>query len=379
MHAIYLFDTLTEKIEKIDPLEDGTVKMFVCGPTVQGPIHVGHARTYIFYDTLARVLLYLGFNVRFIMNITDIDEKIYEVSSKKGLTPEEYAEKQATEFIKNMKQLGIESISSFERVSSYIEKIIIYITALIEKGFAYREEGYVFFDTSKCNCFGSLSHLPRDEVILRPIELNEKKRNMLDFTLWKPSKVTSREINSPWGTGSPGWHIQDTAITLDLFPEGYDIHGGAYELVYPHHEAQMAITKAVTGKERFANHWVHTHLLNIERRKMSKSEGNVVTVNDMLRTFTPSQLRFALLSKHYRKDMDYEDIKKAVKVYDKIKDNLSPYDSDEVSDELVRAIVNDMDTERVIQIIQSISDLGSTEEKKGAVAFSKKVLGIDFA
>lgn len=377
MEKVSVFDTATSSITYLEPEQGNEIKMFVCGPTVQGPIHVGHARTYVFYDTLARILSLLGIKVRFIMNITDIDEKIRDAALSKGVTPEEYAQEQVSGFIRNMKQLRIESVSSFERVSEHLSDIVDYVKLLIENGFAYESDGYVFFDTSKQNNFGYLSHLPMQEILLRPVELNEKKRNMLDFSLWRPSKVTFKNIESPWGAGSPGWHIQDTAITLKIFNKGYDIHGGAYELIYPHHEAQITIIKAITGRTNFVRHWVHTHLLRIEGKKMSKSEGNVVTVKDLLERYSPSKLRFALLSKHYRKDMNYEDIEKATRLYEKMSKYM-PSEGSQPSQELLRMIISDIDTEAIIKRMEDISLSGSQEEKREAVAFAESVLGVGF-
>jgi cysteinyl-tRNA synthetase len=377
MEKVSVFDTATSGTVHLEPEQDSEIKMFVCGPTVQGPIHAGHARTYVFYDTLARLLSLLGVKVRFVINITDIDEKIRDVALSKGVTPEEYAEEQVSGFIRNMEQLRIKSVSSLERVSKHVGDIIDYVKLLIENGFAYERDGYVFFDTSKQNSFGYLSHLPMEEIILRPVELNEKKRNMLDFSLWRPIKVTSKDIESPWGAGSPGWHIQDTAIALKVFIKGYDLHGGAYELIYPHHEALITIIKAITGRTSFVRHWVHTHLLRIEGKKMSKSEGNVVTVNSLLERYSPSKLRFALLSKHYRKDMNYEDIEKAAKLYERMRKRM-PSEGSEPSRELLRMVVSDVDTETVVKRMEYISSSGSQEEKREAVAFAEHVLGVGF-
>lgn len=374
---VSIFNTASSGIEHIEPSKGNELKLFVCGPTVQGPIHAGHARTYLLYDMLVRLLNFQGMKVSFVMNITDLEEKIYEAAVKKSVSPEEYAEEQIAGFIADMKELRIGTVTCFERVSMHMKDIIKYIDLLIERGFAYVKEGFVFFDTSKENCFGYLSHLPKEEILLRPLELTEKKRNLHDFSLWRPIKVTSLDLESPWGNGSPGWHIQDTAITLEKFKDGYDIHGGANELIYPHHEAQVTIFKAITGNLSFVKHWLHTNLLKIDGRKMSKSEGNVVTVKDLLNSYSSSKLRFALLSKHYRKDMVYEDIEYGAALYEKVKRGLQ-YEGSTPSEQLLKIISSDLNTETVISRLEKISVAGSVEEKKEAVAFARTIMGIDF-
>lgn len=379
MEALSLFNTASNSLEKIEGT-NGRVRIFVCGPTVQGPMHVGHARTYLTYDVISRILRKIGLETEFVMNITDLDEKILEEAKSKKVKPEELARKQTVNFIRHMNMLGIKDVR-YERVSNYIKSMIKYIESLFEKGYAYETNGYVFFDTSKLSCFGYLSHLKREEILLMPTELNEKKRNMLDFSLWKPYSVTSSGINSPWGKGSPGWHIQDTAITLDLFPDGYEIHGGASELIYPHHEAQVAITKALTGKEGFARYWVHTHILSIKGRKMSKSEGNVITVSNMIKMYGRSKLRFSLLSKNYGLEMDYSEIEKNLNRYEKIKKKIGsvePSEGDE-TDYLIRIILNNLNTEEAIKRIEKIAENGTLEQKKEVMYFLEEIFGIDFS
>jgi cysteinyl-tRNA synthetase len=278
--------------------------MFVCGPTVQSRIHLGHARTYIFYDALARYLIHLGYDVSYLMNITDINETITRAARKENADPLEYSRRMSSLFLKDLKLLKVTNVSRFEPVSNHIDEMISQVKVLMESGFAYRADGWVYFDTSKFGRWGMLSHQSKCDLSLRPLELSPQKRNLTDFGLWRPEKLVEGRWQSPWGLGSPGWHIQDTAVTLPSFGPQYDIHGGAYELIYPHHEAEIAQAESLTRVRPLVKYWVHTNLLNMKGQKMSKSLGNVVTVKDALRMCSADELRFYFLSIHYRKEAD---------------------------------------------------------------------------
>jgi cysteinyl-tRNA synthetase len=279
--------------------------MFVCGPTVQGYIHVGHARTYVFYDVLARYLAHLGLSVNFLVNITDIDDRITEEAKKEGTSPGYIAEKYTNSFLEDIRSLNVSSVTSFQRVSKYIQVMIDQIATLVEKGNAYVADGVVYFDTSKYPEYGRLSHQSKSELSLRPLELTPNKKNLLDFSLWRPVILEEGKWDSPWGTGSPGWHIEDTAVTLTSFGPQYDIHGGAYELIYPHHEAELAQGESLTGIKPLVRHWVHTGLVNLSGRKMSKTAGNTHLVRELLREYSADELRYYLLSWHYRDDVEF--------------------------------------------------------------------------
>ena len=278
--------------------------MFVCGPTVQSRIHLGHARTYIFYDALTRYLTHRGYHVFFLMNITDIDETITRAARQWNSGPIEYSRQMSSLFLGDLKRLKINTVSRFEPVSGHVDEMISQVGAMLRKGFAYRAGGWVYFDTSKFRRWGKLSHQSKRDLSLRPLELSPLKRNLADFGLWRPEKLIEGRYPSPWGLGSPGWHIQDTAVTLPILGPQYDIHGGAYELIYPHHEAEIAQAESLTGVHPLVRYWVHTGLLNMEGQKMSKSLGNVVTVEDALRVCTADELRFYFLLTHYRRETD---------------------------------------------------------------------------
>ncbi len=293
--------------------------MFVCGPTVQDYIHLGHARTYIFYDVVARYLTRLGYKVRFVLNITDVDDRITDEANRTGATPSALARKYSRYFVEDMAKLKADTICRFEPVSKFVDKMIDQISLLIRKRHAYVVNGWVYFDVSTFPNFGKLSHQSSSELSLRPLELSVRKRDILDFALWHPETLVEGKWVSPWGTGSPSWHIQDTAVTASLLGPQYDLHGGAYELIYPHHEAEIAEGESLTSLSPFVKYWVHTGLVNIKGEKMSKSRGNVYTVRDALRTYSADQLRMFLLSRHYRMDMDLRGIDSAAKTYSRLK------------------------------------------------------------
>ncbi|HXW95810.1 MAG TPA: class I tRNA ligase family protein [Nitrososphaerales archaeon] len=303
-NPLSLFDTLSGRKKIFRPLRPPVVTMFVCGPTVQSRMHLGHARTYIFYDALARYLGYLGYDVTFLMNITDIDETITKAAHKENAEPLDFASRMSILFLEDLKHLKVLTVSRFEPVSNRIDEMVTQIQSLLEKGYAYGAGGWVYFDTARFRRWGRLSHQSKRDLSLRPLELSPAKKNLTDFGLWRPEELVKGQWPSPFGLGSPGWHIQDTAVTLPILGPQYDIHGGAYELIYPHHEAEIAQAESLTGVRPLVKYWVHTGLLNMKGHKMSKSRGNVVNVGDALRAYSPDELRFYFLSTHYRKEMD---------------------------------------------------------------------------
>jgi cysteinyl-tRNA synthetase len=301
---LILYNTMSRRKEPLRPRDPPRVTMFVCGPTVQSDMHLGHARTYIFFDALTRYLRHLGYDVFYLMNLTDIDERVTTAARRAGEDPLGYSERMISSLKDDFGALDIGSISRLEPVSRHVDEMVREVESLVEKGFAYRADGWVYFDTTKFPRWGRLSHQSKSDLALRPLELSPRKRNLNDFALWRPEVLVDGRWNSPWGQGSPGWHIQDTAVVLPILGPQYDIHGGAYELVYPHHEAEIAQAESLTGARPLVRHWVHTNLLREEGLKMSKSLGNVVTVKDALRSWSADELRFEFLSVHYRKGSD---------------------------------------------------------------------------
>lgn len=277
----------------------GTVKMFVCGPTVYDYVHLGHARTYVAFDIIARYLTYLGFKLRYVMNITDVADRITDRAKQVGKDPMDLAREFERAFIEDMNSLGVTNVQAYERASEHIPQMISQVAGLIERGFAYETETGVYFEVNKFPGFGSLSGLGREELSLRRLELCSSKKNPEDFSVWRKHEASPR-WDSPWGVGRPGWHVEDTAISMSILGDTYDIHGGASELIFPHHDAEIAQAEALTGKSPFVRFWLHTGLLSLKGRKMSKSLGNVIRIRDALKEYSAEDLRFYLASFHYR-------------------------------------------------------------------------------
>ena len=392
---LVVFNTLTQRKEPFSSLKRGKVGMFVCGPTVQDYMHMGHARTYVFYDVVARYLTYLGYEVKFILNITDTDERITHEARRRGTAPLSLAREYSKYFIEDMTKLKAGSVCRFEPVSTHVDEMIVQISRLIEKGHAYVTGGWVYFDISTFPQFGKLSHQSRRELSLRPLELSISKKNPLDFALWRPETLIEGKWDSPWGRGSPGWHIQDLAVTGSLLGPQYDLHGGAYELIYPHHEAEIAEAESLSGLTPFVKYWVHTSLVNMRGKKMSKSTGNVLTVRDAFLTYSADQLRMFLLGSHYRKDMDLKGIDVSARTYARLKGiaekalratRLEPGKSDAVMlRRFLDAINDDFNTPVALGILreclESLQDAGSGPSVGGrlvSIRTASKILGVDF-
>ncbi len=276
------------------------VKMFVCGPTVYDYAHLGHARTYLAVDMMVRYLRFRGYRPFVVMNITDIDERIIERSEQSGQDTKEIATRYEKAFLEDINALGIETIDRFERASDHIPDILGQIQQLVSSGYAYETETGVYFDVSKAPSYGKLSGQTKSDLRLRRFELCSTKRHAEDFSLWR--KFTEGPLwDSPWGNGRPGWHIEDTAISMKYLGSSYDIHVGGAELVFPHHEAEIAQGEALCGKRPFVKYWVHMGMLNAGRVKMSKSLGNVVRIRDALSTYSPQELRLLFAKTHYRR------------------------------------------------------------------------------
>src|SRR3989449_11395307 len=302
-----VYNTLTRSVEDFTPLKPGRVNMFVCGPTVWDTSHVGHAKTYVAYDIMARYLRHKGFSVFFILNITDIDDKIISKAKQAGEDPLQLAKRYATAFFKDMKDIGVSNVNLYANASDHVPEIIEQIEGLVKKGIAYPIDGDVYFDTSKFPGYGKLSKQNLDQLKVHRIDPDPRKKNTADFVLWKSQKPDEVFWESPWGRGRPGWHIEDTAITLTYFGPSYDIHGGGNELIFPHHEAEIAQAEGLTGKEPLARYWLHTGLLNISGREMHKSLGNIITIQDMIQKVGALGLRVFYAGTHYRSPLDFTD------------------------------------------------------------------------
>jgi cysteinyl-tRNA synthetase len=309
--SLKLYNTLTRKKEEFKPLRGKNVNLFVCGITPYDYAHIGHAKTYVQFDIIVKYLRYSGYKVTYLQNVTDIDDKIIQRAKERNQKPIDLARNFEKEYHKDMKSLGVDSVDKFARATEHIREIIKQVKTLMDKGYAYAiEKDGIYFDLGKFPQYGKLSgrkSIEAEDAVSR-IDDSGKKRNKGDFCLWKVSKEGEPKWDDPWFHGGrPGWHIEDTAISEKFFGQQYDIHGGARDLIFPHHEAEIAQMEASSGKKPFVRYWLHTGFLNVKGQKMAKSLGNFTTIKDALKKYDPKVLRFFYLSAHYRSPIDFSE------------------------------------------------------------------------
>ncbi len=303
-----IYNTLTKRKEEFIPLQEGKVSMYVCGPTVYNLIHIGNARPMIVFDSFRRYLEYKGYQVNFVSNFTDVDDKIIKRANEEGISPGEVAEKYIFECKKDMAGMNVKPATTHPRATEEIDGMIDMISTLIEKGYAYEKNGTVYYRTRSFKDYGKLSHKDLDNMQsgLRELKVSgaDEKEDSLDFVLWKPRKEGEPYWESPWSQGRPGWHIECSVMSKRYLGEQIDIHAGGEDLIFPHHENEIAQSEACNGKE-FARYWMHNAFLNIDNKKMSKSLGNFLLVRDIAEKYDLGVLRFFMLSAHYRSPMNY--------------------------------------------------------------------------
>ncbi|NWF54628.1 MAG: cysteine--tRNA ligase, partial [Syntrophaceae bacterium] len=300
-----IYNTLTKKKEEFVPLEEGKVRMYVCGVTVYDRCHIGHARAAVVFDVIYRFLRHLGYGVTYVQNYTDVDDKIINRANQEGVPSQVIAERYIQEHGQDMAALGMEKPTHQPKATENIPQIIDLIQRLVDKGVAYPVNGDVYFSVEKFGPYGKLSGRDLEEMQAGArVEVDERKKNPLDFALWKASKPGEPEWESPWGKGRPGWHIECSAMSQRYLGESFDIHGGGKDLIFPHHENEIAQSEAATGKP-FVRYWVHNGFVNINQEKMSKSLGNILPIGELLREHHPEALRLFLLSSHYRSPVDF--------------------------------------------------------------------------
>jgi len=304
MH-ITVYNTLIRKKEPLETVEKGKVKMYVCGPTVYDSCHIGHARSVVVFDVIARYLKRRGYDLVYVRNFTDVDDKIIKRAKVLGEDPLALAERYIREFHRDMDALNVERADFEPRVTEHIEDIIHLVERLIDKGCAYPVDGDVFFEVAADDAYGKLSGRRLDEMEAGArVEVDERKRHPFDFVLWKASKPGEPAWKSPWGDGRPGWHIECSAMSVKYLGQPFDIHGGGKDLIFPHHENEIAQSECAAG-EQYARYWIHNGFINIHQEKMSKSLGNILLIREVLREHHPEAVRLFLLSKQYRKPIDY--------------------------------------------------------------------------
>lgn len=344
-----LYNTLTRSKEEFKPIKPGEVTMYNCGPTVYNYFHIGNARCFIVFDCLRRFLEYRGYKVRFVQNFTDIDDKMIKRANEEGTTVFEIADRYIREYYTDAHGLGIKDPTVAPRATENMDAIISMIQALIDKGYAYVADGDVFFKAMAFNGYGKLSGHNMEELEAGArISVDERKENAMDFALWKAQKPGEPAWDSPWGKGRPGWHIECSVMANRFLGETIDIHSGGQDLVFPHHENEIAQSESVNEKP-FANYWLHNGFININNEKMSKSKGNFFTVRDIIEHYDYEVIRFFLLSAHYRSPINFSDslLEQAQNALNRIyecRDNLNFYLSnakkDSYDDNLIGKLTN---------------------------------------
>lgn len=393
-----IFNTMTRSKEEFKPLEEGKVKMYVCGPTVYNYIHVGNARPFIIFDTLRRYLEYRGYEVTYVQNFTDVDDKIIKRGHEENIPPEEVAKKYIEEYFVDADGLGIKRATVHPQVTNNIEEIIEFVKELEDKGYAYAVNGDVYFDTQKFNDYGKLSGIKQDELEAGSrIEVNDQKRHPMDFVLWKAKKEGEPGWMSPWGEGRPGWHIECSVMSNRYLGETIDIHAGGQDLAFPHHENEIAQSEARSGKT-FSNYWVHNGYININNEKMSKSKGNFFTVRDISKLYDLEIVRLFMLSTHYRNPINFSDeilnqskaglerlynAKERLEfIISKLSDNAENAEELKLEEELnsfrqrfIEAMDDDLNTADALSIVFELARfMNSNVNENSTKEFAKKVL-----
>jgi len=388
--AIKLYNTLSRSIEEFQPINPGEIRMFVCGPTVYDFSHLGHAKTYTQFDFIARYFRYAGFKLRYLQNITDIDDKIIERAHQRNINPHALSEEYERYYLEDMTTLNITSVDKYARAHDYIPQIVAQVKHLLEKGVAYKISDGYYFDTTKFSDYGKLSGRdslnPNDSV--SRVDENPEKKNSRDFCLWKFRKEDDPFWPSELGEGRPGWHIEDTAITETEFGPQYDIHGGAVDLIFPHHEAEIAQMESISGLKPLVRYWLHTGFLNIQSKKMSKSLGNFLTIREVMeKGVPPLALRYLFLLSHYRASTNFswealEAASNALLRLYKIVDAWRPQ-AGGVVDESYKAkfrekLDNDLNTPQALAVIWGLvkDSHVSPEDKLATLLDFDKVLGL---
>jgi cysteinyl-tRNA synthetase len=305
---IEIYNTLSRKKEPFTPLHEGEVRMYVCGPTVYDSSHLGHARSIVAFDVIRRYLEYKGYDMRFIQNFTDIDDKMIQRAQEQKTTTNQLATKYIQEYFEDFDKLGVKRATAYPKATEHIEDMIDYIKKLVKKGFAYESNGSVYFRVSKFKQYGKLSGQEKGEKESddQDAGVAEEKEHPADFALWKAMKPGEPSWDSPWGKGRPGWHIECSVMSTKYLGEPIDIHGGGLDLVFPHHENEIAQSEALTG-QLFVRYWMHNGFLTVNKEKMSKSLGNFFTIQEITAKYDPEVVRLFLISSQYRSPIDFSD------------------------------------------------------------------------
>ena len=367
---IFLTNNLTNKKEKFIPKDKNNVRMYVCGPTVYDDPHIGNARPVVVFDILFKILKNKYHNVTYVRNITDVDDKIIKSSKENNISISELTKKITQSFNEDCIYLNCEQPNHEPKATEHISEMIEMISELIKKGFAYENNKHVYFEVKKFKDYGQLSNKKLDELVAGSrIEVSDNKKNPEDFVLWKPSETDEPSWDSPWGKGRPGWHLECSAMAKKYLGNEFDVHGGGVDLLFPHHENEIAQSRCANDSKVFANYWLHNAFITMSNEKMAKSQGNILKIKDFRNNKSGQVLRMALMSAHYRQPLDWNDklleecentISKWYNVYLNIKTKLK------ISDEILKPLLDDLNTPGYIANLHKLYEKaakGSDEDK----------------
>ncbi|VVB83720.1 Cysteine--tRNA ligase [uncultured archaeon] len=383
--SIKLYNTLAGKKEIFKPSKKGIVKMYVCGPTVNDVPHLGHARQQIAFDILRKYLKFLGFEVKFVSNITDVDDKIINKANELKEDIKELTKRNLKAHLKDYAKIGVDKPDVQPKATEYIPEMINLIKRLEEKGYTYIINGDgVYYDVSKFKGYGKLSHQKTENLIAgKRVALKEEKRNREDFVLWKFSKKGEPSWYSPWGKGRPGWHIECSAMSEKILGLPLDIHGGGQDLIFPHHEDEIAQSEAAAGK-KFVNYWVHNGMVNVNKVKMSKSLGNFKTIRDILKNYSGEVIRYFVISTQYRKPIDFSEnaLNDAKNSYERLKNiTLDLKDDEEINTKYLKefrdAMDDDLNTPEALAVLWKLARDKDAKGKAGTIKEIDKVFGLN--
>ncbi|MFL2877882.1 MAG: cysteine--tRNA ligase [Candidatus Pelagibacter sp.] len=379
-HNLKITNSLTRKKELFNPITSKQITMYVCGPTVYDYPHVGNARTLIVFDVLYRILKLVYRNVNYVRNITDIDDKIIEASKKNNKSISEITKKVSKVFHENCKDLNCLKPTKEPKATEHIEEMIEMIKSLINKEFAYESEGHVYFSVMSFKKYGKLSNKNLDELKSGSrIEVSDLKKNSMDFVLWKPSKEEDPGWDSPWGRGRPGWHLECSAMSEKYLGKKFDIHGGGLDLIFPHHENEIAQSCCNNSTDKFSNYWVHNGFVTINNEKMSKSLGNIVSISSAVKKYSGQVVRLSLLSAHYSQPLDWNDklLESQRAIVDKWY-NLYDGSDNEITLDEAESLLDDLNTPGFIAKIHELYNNANKGDVKSKKSFNSacKLLGL---
>jgi len=382
--VLKLYNTLTRKKQVFKPVHEGQVRMYVCGPTVNDVPHLGHARQQVTFDILRKLLIYSGYKVKFVSNITDIEDKIINKARELGEDIHKFTERNYHAHMEDYAKIGVEKPDAQPRATEYVKEMIKLIEKLEKNGYTYviPEDG-VYYDISKFKDYGKLSHQNVENLLSGArIKANDEKKNKEDFVLWKFSKPEEPSWDSPWGKGRPGWHIECSAMSESILGFPFDIHGGGQDLIFPHHEDEIAQSEAGYGK-KFVNFWVHNGMVNVDNVKMSKSLGNFRTIRDLLKEYSGEVIRYFVLTNHYRKPLDFskKTLDDAKTSYERLKNLIFLVRPDEKTNEkylkeFVKAMEDDMNTPKALAVLWRFVRDDKAEGKIKTLGEIDKIFGL---